>query len=65
MAEGTGSVADPGSQALGPSRRTIMGYVKQVELPLLVTVACRALAHDKQLLVAHYVPAQKVNRPTA
>jgi hypothetical protein len=40
-----------------------MGYLKKDELPSIVAIACRALARDKHLLAAHYVPARKVNRP--
>jgi transcriptional regulator with XRE-family HTH domain len=48
---------------LGVGRRTIMGYLKKDELPPIVAIACRALARDKHLLAAHYVPARK--RPAA
>lgn len=50
---------------LGVGRRTIMGYLKKDELPSVVAIACRALARDKHLLAAHYVPARKVSRPAA
>jgi predicted DNA-binding transcriptional regulator AlpA len=50
---------------LGVSRRTIMGYLKKDELPPMVAIACRALARDKHLLAAHYVPARKISRPAA
>jgi hypothetical protein len=53
------------AQLLGVGRRTIMGYLKKDELPPLVAIACRALARDKHLLAAHYVPARKINRPAA
>lgn len=49
---------------LGLSRRTVMGYVNKNELPSVVAIACRALARDKHLLAAHYVPARNV-RPAA
>jgi len=49
---------------LGVGRRTIMGYLKRTELPPVVAIACRALARDKSLLAAHYVPT-KMNRPAA
>ena len=49
---------------LSLSRRTIMGYLKRNELPPVVAIACRALARDKHLLAAHYVPARTV-RPAA
>jgi hypothetical protein len=42
-----------------------MGYLKKDELPPVVAIACRALARDKHLLAAHYVPARKINRPAA
>jgi hypothetical protein len=42
-----------------------MGYLKKDELPPAVAIACRALARDKHLLAAHYVPARKINRPAA
>jgi predicted DNA-binding transcriptional regulator AlpA len=48
---------------LGVGRRTIMGYLKKDELPAIVAIACRALARDKHLLAANYVPARK--RPAA
>ncbi|HKN10098.1 MAG TPA: hypothetical protein VJ376_11535 [Pseudomonadota bacterium] len=53
------------AQLLGVGRRTIMGYLKKDVLPPVVAIACRALARDKSLLAAHYVPARKINRPAA
>jgi DNA-binding XRE family transcriptional regulator len=53
------------AKLLGVSRRTIMGYLKKDELPAVVTIACRALARDKHVLAAHYVPARKINRSAA
>lgn len=50
---------------LGVGRRTIMGYLKKDEVPPVVAIACRALARDKHLLAAHYVPARKIDRPAA
>jgi hypothetical protein len=50
---------------LGVGRRTIMGYLKKDELPAVVAIACRALARDRHLLAAHYVPARKISRPAA
>ena len=50
---------------LGVGRRTIMGYLKKDELPAVVAIACRALARDKHILAAHYVPARKINRHAA
>jgi DNA-binding XRE family transcriptional regulator len=53
------------AKLLGLSRRTIMGYLKKDELPPVVAIACRALARDKHVLAAHYVPARKINRSAA
>jgi hypothetical protein len=53
------------AKLLGVGRRTIMGYLKKDELPPVVAIACRALARDKHVLAAHYVPARKTNRPAA
>lgn len=53
------------AQLLGVSRRTIMEYLKKDELPAIVAIACRALARDKNLLAAHYVPAKKAQRRAA
>jgi hypothetical protein len=53
------------AKLLGVGRRTIMGYLKKDKLPLAVAIACRALARDKHLLAAHYVPAREINRPAA
>jgi hypothetical protein len=53
------------AKVLGVGRRTIMGYLKKDELPSVVAIACRALARDKSLLAAHYVPANKISRPAA
>ena len=50
---------------LGVGRRTIMGYLKRDKLPTVVAIACRALARDKNLLAAHYVPGRKVKRRAA
>jgi len=50
---------------LGLGRRTVMGYLKRAELPPVVAIACRALARDKHLLAAHFVPAGKTTRPAA
>ncbi len=53
------------AKLLGVGRRTIMGYLKKDELPAVAAIACRALARDKHLLAAHYVPGRKVVRPAA
>lgn len=53
------------AKVLGVGRRTVMGYLKKDELPAIVAIACRALARDKSLLAAHYVPASKISRPAA
>ena len=50
---------------LGIGRRTVMGYLKKDELPSVVAIACRALARDKHLLAAHYVPARRTTRRAA
>ena len=50
---------------LGVGRRTVMGYLKKDQLPPVVAIACRALARDKHLLAAHFVPARKMNRSAA
>jgi hypothetical protein len=53
------------AKLLGVGRRTVMGYLKKGELPSVVAIACRALARDKSVLAAHYVPARKIARPAA
>jgi DNA-binding XRE family transcriptional regulator len=53
------------AKLLGVGRRTTLGYLKKDELPPVVTIACRALARDKHVLAAHYVPARKINRSAA
>ena len=53
------------AKLLGVGRRTVMGYLKKDELPPIVAIACRALARDKNVLVAHYVPARKAARSAA
>jgi DNA-binding XRE family transcriptional regulator len=53
------------AKVLGVGRRTIMSYLKKDELPAIVAIACRALARDKSLLAAHYVPANKISRSAA
>ena len=53
------------AKMLGVGRRTITSYLKKDELPPVVAIACRALARDKHLLAAHYVPARKISRPAA
>jgi hypothetical protein len=53
------------AELLGVGRRTIMGYLKKDELPSIVAIACRALARDKHVLAAHYVPARKIARTAA
>jgi hypothetical protein len=37
-----------------------MGYLNKDELPPVVAISCRALARDKHLLAAHYVPVRKI-----
>jgi len=53
------------AKVLGVGRRTITGYLKKDRLPPIVAIACRALARDKHLLAAHYVPARKTSRRAA
>jgi len=53
------------AQVLGVGRRTVTGYLKKERLPPVVAIACRALARDKHLLAAHYVPARKISRRAA
>src|ERR1700730_17226842 len=53
------------AKLLGVGRRTIMGYLKREELPPVIAIEGRALARDKHVLAAHYVPARKVTRPAA
>jgi DNA-binding XRE family transcriptional regulator len=53
------------AKLLGVGRRTIMGYLKKDELPPVVAIACRALARDKHLFAAHFVPARRTARHAA
>jgi len=53
------------ARLLGVGRRTIMGYLKRNKLPAVVAIACRALARDKSLLAAHYVPGRRAKRRVA
>jgi len=46
------------AKLLGVVRRTL----KKDELPAVVAIACRALARDKHVFAAHYVPARKMTR---
>jgi len=50
---------------LGVGRRTITGYLKKDRLPPIVAIACRALARDRHVLAAHYLPARKLSRRAA
>jgi hypothetical protein len=36
-----------------------MAYMKRDELPAAIAIACRALARDKHVLAAHYVPVRR------
>jgi hypothetical protein len=45
---------------LGVGRRTVMSYLRRDVLPPVVSIACRALARDKNVLAAHYVPARSI-----
>lgn len=47
------------AKLLGVGRRTVMAYLKREELPAAVAIACRALARDKHVFAAHYVPVRK------
>jgi DNA-binding XRE family transcriptional regulator len=53
------------AKLLGVGRRTIMGYLKKDDLPAVVAIAYRALARDKHVLAAHYVPTGKAGRLAA
>ena len=53
------------ARILGVGRRTVMSYLKKDELPSVVAIACRALARDKHLIAAHYVPARRTRRRAA
>jgi hypothetical protein len=44
------------AKLLGVGCRTIRGHLKKDELLPIVAIACRALARDKHVLAAHYVP---------
>jgi Helix-turn-helix len=53
------------AKLLGVGRRTVTGYLKKDELPPVVAIACRALARDKHLLAAHFVPTRRPARRAA
>jgi hypothetical protein len=53
------------AKLLGLGRRTIMSYLKKDELPPIVAIACRALARDKHVLAAHYIPVGKIRKAAA
>jgi len=53
------------AELLGVGRRTIMSYLKKDRLPPVVAIACRALARDKSVLAAHFVPARRMSRRAA
>jgi hypothetical protein len=50
------------AKLLRVGRRAMMGYLKKDELPPVVAIACRALARDRHVLAAHYVPTRKSTR---
>jgi hypothetical protein len=50
---------------LGIGRRTVMAYSRRELLPPFMAIACRALARDKNLLAARYIPARKRIRSAA
>lgn len=47
------------AKLLGVGRRTVMAYMKKDQLPAAVAIACRALARDKHVFAAHFVPARR------
>lgn len=53
------------AKLLGVSRRTVMGYLKKDELPPVVAIACRAMARDRSILAAHFVPMRRAARRAA
>lgn len=53
------------AKLLGVGRRTVMGYLKKDELPPVVAIACRAMARDKSVLAAHFVPTRRASRRAA
>jgi hypothetical protein len=53
------------AKLLGVGRRTVMGYLKKDELPVVVAIACRALARDRSVLAAHFVPTRRAARKAA
>jgi hypothetical protein len=53
------------AKLLGLGRRTITSYLKKDTLPPVVAIACRALARDKHVLAAHYVPVRRSSRKAA
>lgn len=59
--QGLGLSLTEAAKVLGVGRRTVTGYLKKDRLPSVVAIACRALARDKHLLAAHYVPGRKVS----
>lgn len=50
---------------LRSGHRTITGYLEKDELLPVLATACRALARDKHVSVAHYVPVRTINRRAA
>ena len=50
---------------LGVGRRTVMAYAKKDGLPSVIAIACRALARDKHLLAARYMPVRPQTRSAA
>ncbi|HYA06755.1 MAG TPA: helix-turn-helix domain-containing protein [Xanthobacteraceae bacterium] len=53
------------AELLGVGRRTIISYLKKDRLPPVVAIACRAIARDKSVLAAHFVPARRAARRAA
>ena len=63
--QGLGLSLTEAAGVLGVGRRTITSYLKKDRLPPMVAIACRALARDRHILAAHYVPARKMSRRAA
>ncbi len=53
------------AKLLGVGRRTIVSYLKKDQLPPVFAIACRALARDKSVLAAHFVPRRRTPRRAA
>ena len=62
MAKIAGSLAHWGRQVARRWPAHHYGLSKKTELPPIVAIACRALARDKLVFAAHYVPVRKITR---